>query len=326
MSLRLSDYDYALPEELIAQYPASQRDASRLLVVDRRARSFGHHSFAELPRLIDPEDLLVLNNTEVIPARLRLPDRNAELLLLEQQGPSRWRCWARPGRWFSAGREFKLSGSAGRVLAVEENGDRIVEFERPPDLAVVGEMPLPPYVQRPATVADYERYQTVYATEPGAVAAPTAGLHFTREMLADLPHAFVTLHVGPGTFRPVKAENVTEHQMHQEPFHVGAEAAAAINRARTVLAVGTTSVRVLETLMARHGEIRAGPGGTDLFIYPPYRFCRVDKLLTNFHLPKSTLLMLVAAFAGRDFILEAYREAVRARYRFFSYGDAMLIL
>ena len=187
-------------------------------------------------------------------------------------------------------------------------------------------MPLPPYVQRPVTAADYERYQTVYAAERGAVAAPTAGLHFTREMLASLPHAFVTLHVGPGTFRPVKAETVTEHIMHREPFHVSAEAATAINRARTVLAVGTTSVRVLETLMARYGEVRPGPGDTDLFIYPPYRFRRVDKLLTNFHLPKSTLLMLVAAFAGRDLILEAYREAVRARYRFFSYGDAMLII
>jgi S-adenosylmethionine:tRNA ribosyltransferase-isomerase len=326
MSLRVSDYDYELPEELIAQYPAPQRDASRLLVVDRRTESFGHHAFAELPQLVDPEDLLVLNNTEVIPARLRLPDRNAELLLLEQQGPTRWRCWARPGRRFSPGREFKLPGLGGRVVGVAENGDRIVEFERPPDLAVVGEMPLPPYVQRPATAADYERYQTVYASERGAVAAPTAGLHFTREMLARLPHAFVTLHVGPGTFRPVKAETVTEHEMHSEPFHVSAEAAAAINQARMVLAVGTTSVRVLETLMARHGEIRAGPGATDLFIYPPYRFRRVDKLLTNFHLPKSTLLMLVAAFAGRDFILEAYREAVRARYRFFSYGDAMLII
>jgi len=212
------------------------------------------------------------------------------------------------------------------VLSVEENGDRIVEFDRPPDLAALGEMPLPPYVQRPAAAADCERYQTVYATEPGAVAAPTAGLHFTREMLARLPHAFITLHVGPGTFRPVKVETVTEHKMHREPFHVRAEAAAAINRARTVLAVGTTTVRVLETLMAHHGEIRAGAGGTDLFIYPPYQFRRVDKLLTNFHLPKSTLLMLVAAFAGRDFILEAYREAVLARYRFFSYGDAMLII
>ena len=326
MSLRVSDYDYELPGELIAQYPPPKRDASRLLVVDRRARSLGHHSFTELPRLIDPEDLLVLNNTEVIPARVRLPDRNAELLLLEQQGPARWRCWVRPGRWFSPGREFKLPGLSGRVLAIEENGDRIVEFDRPPDLEVIGEMPLPPYVQRPATAADYERYQTVYAAERGAVAAPTAGLHFTREMLAGLPHAFITLHVGPGTFRPVKAEAITEHQMHREPFHVGAEAAAAINRARKVLAVGTTSVRVVETLMARYGEVRAGPGDTDLFIYPPYRFRRVDKLLTNFHLPKSTLLMLVAAFAGRDFILEAYREAVRARYRFFSYGDAMLII
>ncbi|MBV9490081.1 MAG: S-adenosylmethionine:tRNA ribosyltransferase-isomerase, partial [Verrucomicrobia bacterium] len=230
------------------------------------------------------------------------------------------------GKWFSAGREFILHGLRGRILAVEENGDRIVEFERPPDLATIGQTPLPPYVERAVSATDRDRYQTVYATEEGAVAAPTAGLHFTREMLARLPHAFVTLHVGPGTFRPVKAETITDHVMHREPFFVSSKAAEAINGAQSVLAVGTTSVRVLETLASRYGEVRSGPGETNLFIHPPYRFRRVDKLLTNFHLPQSTLLMLVAAFAGRELILEAYREAVRERYRFFSYGDAMLIL
>ncbi|HEY0789987.1 MAG TPA: tRNA preQ1(34) S-adenosylmethionine ribosyltransferase-isomerase QueA [Chthoniobacterales bacterium] len=324
--MSLADYEYELPENLVAQYPPAERGASRLLVVDRRDGTLHHHAFAEFGRFLTPEDLLVLNNTRVIPARLRLPDRNAEIFLLERQSTHRWRCLVRPGRWFSVGRRFELPGVAGEVIAVLTNGERLIDFDEPVDLAATGEMPLPPYIRRKASLTDRERYQTVYASVDGAVAAPTAGLHFTHEALAGLRHVFVTLHVGPGTFQPVKTEALDAHEMHVEPFHVTPNAAAAINEAASVLAVGTTSVRVLETLMARHAKIQPGRGETSLFIRPPFRFQRVNKLLTNFHLPKSTLLMLVAAFAGRELTMEAYREAVRERYRFFSYGDCMLIL
>jgi S-adenosylmethionine:tRNA ribosyltransferase-isomerase len=326
MSLRLSDYNYELPEDLIAQHPPAQRGTSRLLVVDRHRGTIHHHAFSEFGRFLNPEELLVLNNTRVIPARLRFPDRNAEILLLEQQSRNRWRCLVRPGRWFSVGRRFALTGATGAVIAILPNGDRLIDLDEPVDLAKAGEMPLPPYIQRRASADDRKRYQTVYATVDGAVAAPTAGLHFTRETLAGFRHVFVTLHVGPGTFRPVKTESLDAHEMHVEPFQVTPDAAAAIGAATSVLAVGTTSVRVLETLMARWGKIQPGPGETNLFIHPPFTFRRVNKLLTNFHLPKSTLLMLVAAFAGRELTLAAYQEAVRERYRFFSYGDCMLIL
>jgi S-adenosylmethionine:tRNA ribosyltransferase-isomerase len=220
---------------------------------------------------------------------------------------------------------FSIEGRVGAVIQILDEGDRLIRFDRPIDFDKIGEMPLPPYIKRAPEAIDRERYQTVYAMRPGAIAAPTAGLHFTPDILARLPHEFLTLHVGVGTFKPVKAAVVSEHRLHREEFQLTEAVAGSIQSAEQVLAVGTTTVRTLETLMQRFDEIRPGKGVTDIFIYPPFDFRRVNSLLTNFHLPKSTLLMLVAAFAGREFILEAYREAVRERYRFFSYGDCMMI-
>jgi S-adenosylmethionine:tRNA ribosyltransferase-isomerase len=325
MSLRTADYDYQLPDDLIAHYPTEQRDESRMMLVEREGGRITHLRFRDFAELMHPEELVVLNNTKVIPARVRFPDRNAELLLLEQIGSLTWRCFVRPGKSFPLGRTFSLHGLAGRVVEIGEEGDRLIQFDRLLDLDEIGEIPLPPYITRLPEAIDRERYQTVFASQKGAIAAPTAGLHFTPELLARIRHEFLTLHVGAGTFKPVKAAQISEHHLHQEEFEVTTEAAARIDTAGKVLAVGTTTVRTLETLMQRFGKIHPGPGVTDIFIYPPFRFLRVDSLLTNFHLPKSTLLMLVAAFAGREFILEAYREAVKERYRFFSYGDCMLI-
>jgi S-adenosylmethionine:tRNA ribosyltransferase-isomerase len=318
-----SDYDYLLPEELIARYPASRRDDSKLMLLDRRKQQITHLRFTDFPDLVRPDELLVLNNTKVVPARVRFEGR--EILLIEQLDKTVWRCMVRPGKWFSTGRKFQVRDLHGEVIGVVEEGDRIIRFKEPIDFGRIGELPLPPYIQRDVEESDKDRYQTVYASRPGAIAAPTAGLHFTREILGNLPHAFVTLHVGVGTFKPVKVENVVEHRMHQETFEVDAEATVRINGASQVLAVGTTTVRTLESLMLRHGKIQPGRDRTDIFIYPPFEFRRTDTLLTNFHLPRSTLLMLVAAFAGREFLLEAYREAIKERYRFFSYGDCMLI-
>jgi S-adenosylmethionine:tRNA ribosyltransferase-isomerase len=269
--------------------------------------------------------LVVLNNTKVIPARIRFPDRNAEMLLLEKIDPLTWRCLVRPGKSFSVGRTFSIHGQIGTVLQMGDAGDRVIAFDRAIDLNEIGEIPLPPYIGRVPEAIDRERYQTVFASQMGAIAAPTAGLHFTPELLEKIPHEFLTLHVGVGTFKPVKAADVTQHQLHREEFEVTTAAATRIQAAREILAVGTTTVRTLETLMQRFNKVQPGKGVTDIFIYPSFQFRRVNSLLTNFHLPKSTLLMLVAAFADRRFILEAYREAVKERYRFFSYGDCMLI-
>ena len=274
---------------------------------------------------MDLTSLLVLNNTKVIPARIRFRERKAELLLLEQLDPRTWRCLVRPGHWFRDGKRFSDGPVSGSVLKLEPSGERVIQFDDPIDFSRVGEMPLPPYIHRETEPEDTERYQTVFAAKPGAVAAPTAGLHFTPELLAALPHAFITLRVGIGTFLSVKTEDIREHPMHEEWFEIENEAAGRIATAKRVIAVGTTTVRTLETVMLRKQRIVPGLAATDIFIYPPFEFRRVDSLLTNFHLPKSTLLMLVAAFAGRDFILEAYREAVASKYRFFSYGDCMLI-
>lgn len=325
MSFLTADYDYALPPELIASHPVPVRDQARMMVLDRKKQSVTHRSFRDLPELVGPQDLLVLNNTKVIPARIRFDKRKAELLLLEQLDAKTWRCLVRPGHWFRDGRQFADEPVSGKVLRVEPSGERVIEFDAPIDFSRVGEMPLPPYLHRETEPEDAERYQTVFAAKPGAVAAPTAGLHFTPELLAALPHVFITLRVGIGTFLPVKTEDIRGHHLHQEWFEIENEAAERIATARRVLAVGTTTVRTLETVMLRNQAIVPGLGSTDIFIYPPFEFRRVDSLLTNFHLPKSTLLMLVAAFAGREFILEAYREAVAEKYRFFSYGDCMLI-
>jgi S-adenosylmethionine:tRNA ribosyltransferase-isomerase len=247
------------------------------------------------------------------------------MLLLEEVDTLTWRCLVRPGKSFPVGRTFLIKGHLGTVVQIVDEGDRLIRFDRPFDLDKIGEMPLPPYITRAPETIDSERYQTVFAAHAGAIAAPTAGLHFTPEILARLPHEFLTLHVSAGTFKPVKAAVITEHRLHREVFELTEAAADNIQSADRILAVGTTTVRTLETLMHRFDRIQPGKGTTDIFIYPPFKFRRVNTLLTNFHLPKSTLLMLVAAFAGREFILEAYMEAVKERYRFSSYGDCMII-
>jgi len=322
--VRTDDFDFDLPPELVARHPSERRDDARMLVLDRAGGSWEHRRFRDLPDLLPPDALAVLNDTRVVPARFFSPDGRAEVLRLEAAPEDTWRCLVRPGKWFRRpGDAVTIAGSRATVVEVLPDGSRRLRFDPPLDLRD-GQLALPPYLDRQEEEIDRDRYQTVFASRPGAIAAPTAGLHFTPEILGRVPHTFVTLHVGAGTFLPVKAEQLEDHRMHEEHFAVSEPSAAAIRDAGTVLAVGTTVVRVLEHL-AGAGGIRAGEGATSIFIRPPHRFLRVDALLTNFHLPKSTLLMLVSAFAGRDLVLEAYREAVREKYRFFSYGDCMLL-
>ena len=332
MSLRTKDFDYHLPEELIAARPLADRAASRMLVVHRESGRLEHRMFRDITEYLRPDDLLVLNNTRVIPARVFSDDGSIELLCLDRLGELEWRCLVRPGKRMKPGREVIVGGIRGVVAEVFENGDRLIRWDSPLDLEKHGQLALPHYMGRVEDEADRERYQTVYAKEEGAIAAPTAGLHFTTEMLERISHAFLTLHVGVGTFRPVSAEVVTDHVMHSEKFIVTEETAKRVNAAGRVLAVGTTVTRVLEALGKQNpppgmriAETRHA-GETDIFIHPPHEFRAIDALLTNFHLPQSTLLMLVSALAGRELMLEAYREAVAQRYRFFSYGDCMLIL
>jgi S-adenosylmethionine:tRNA ribosyltransferase-isomerase len=297
-----------------------------MMVLHRAAERIEHRQFCDLKTFLTPGDLLVLNDTRVLAARKFSDDGGVEFLFLERITPSRWKCLVKPGRKMKPGRTTKIDGVTARVEEVTAEGARIIALEQDVDLYAGGSMPLPPYIGRLSDADDESRYQTVFAHTPGAVAAPTAGLHFTPEMLQTIPHAFVTLHVGPGTFRPVITENVEQHQMHAEPFAIRADAADKINHAERVVAVGTTTVRVLESARKSAGKLVAQEGSTDIFVYPPFQFQVVDALLTNFHLPRSTLLMLVSAFAGREFILRAYAEAIRERYRFYSYGDCMLIL
>jgi S-adenosylmethionine:tRNA ribosyltransferase-isomerase len=342
--VKTSDFDYELPRELIAQHPAERRDASRLLVLHREGGAVEHRRFTDVLSFLKAGDLLVLNESRVIPARLlgrkRGTGGRAEVFLLRRLSPGRWEALVRPGARVRPGAVVEFGeGLSAHVVRDLPAGAREVELqaETDPDALVerVGTVPLPPYIEREPGEVDRERYQTVYAAVPGAVAAPTAGLHFTEELLgraaeAGVGAARVVLHVGLGTFRPVTAEEPGEHEMEEERYAVSAEAAAAINAARAaggrVVAVGTTSVRVLETVADAEGRVAPGEGATRLFIREPHRFRCTDALITNFHLPKSTLLMLVSAFAGREAVLAAYREAVRERYRFYSYGDAMLIV
>jgi S-adenosylmethionine:tRNA ribosyltransferase-isomerase len=351
MSTSLSDYDYHLPDELIASRPLQQRDQSRMMVLHRDTQTIEHRQFRELTAFVEPGDLFVLNDTRVLAARKFSDDGAIEFLFLEKLGTSRWKCWVKPGRKMRVGATTKIDNMVARVEEITEDGERILCLERDIDVYSAGSMPLPPYIRRLSDTEDEARYQTVFARESGAIAAPTAGLHFTPEILGAIPHTFITLHVGPGTFKPVHAENITEHVMHEERFAISEEAADKINKAQRVIAVGTTSVRVLESVAPsdrllkavdnqseletcsvkpskfhQRREIIAQSGATNIFIYPPFQFRAVDGLLTNFHLPRSTLLMLVSAFAGRGFILDAYAEAIRERYRFYSYGDCMLIL
>lgn len=321
-----SDFDYSLPDELIASRPLADRAASRMMVLRRDTGTIEHRHFAALPSLLQPGDLAVLNNTRVVPARFLTEDGKREILRLQTLSPLRWRCLVKPGKRFRDGHQARLGDATGTVLEIFDNGDRLIEWDRPVDEARFGHLALPHYMGRDDEPADRERYQTVYAEKEGSIAAPTAGLHFTPEILARVPHTFITLHVGAGTFQPVRAERVEDHVMHHESYEVPAAAAAVMQNAQRLLAVGTTSMRTLETVARDHGHIIAASGATDLFIKPGFEFKAVGALLTNFHLPKSTLLMLVSAFAGREFILHAYHEAVRERYRFYSYGDCMLIL
>ena len=338
-----SDFYFELPEELIAQDPLEERTSSRLLVLDRRSGAVSHHVFREIADFLRPGDCLVLNNTKVIPARL-LGERegtgaHVELLLLKRKSGDVWETLARPGKKCRPG--TKLSFGDGllkaEILETVEEGNRLVRFTYEGIFEEVldrlGEMPLPPYITR--KLQDKNRYQTVYAKHEGSAAAPTAGLHFTEALLGQLEAkgvklAYVTLHVGLGTFRPVKVENIQEHHMHSEFYVVEEEQAQIINETKAsgkrVIAVGTTSCRTLESATGEDGILSAGSGWTDIFIYPGYTFRMTDCLITNFHLPESTLLMLVSALAGRDQILAAYEEAVREGYRFFSFGDAMLII
>lgn len=330
MGMRTSDFHYDLPEELIASRPLAERAASRMMVLHRDSGRVEHRMFRELPELLRPDDLLVLNDTKVIPARVFSDDGRIELLCLDRWSPLEWRCLVRPGRKMRVGGELRVGGTVGRVVEVFDNGDRLVRWEAEVDLDRHGHLALPHYMGREDELADRERYQTVYAREEGAIAAPTAGLHFTPELLAGLPHDFLTLHVGVGTFRPVQAETPEEHVMHSERYRLGKETAKRVNEAGRVVAVGTTVTRVLEHLGKQGGGKRLleedQQGETDIFIYPPHEFRVIGGLLTNFHLPESTLIMLVSAFAGREAVLAAYREAVRERYRFYSYGDCMLLL
>jgi S-adenosylmethionine:tRNA ribosyltransferase-isomerase len=326
MSERLADYNYDLPPALVAQRPLPRRQDARMMVLDRAAETISHRRFLDLKDFVRPGDLLVLNDTRVLAARRYSDDGVVEFLFLEQLDAHTWKCLIKPGRKLRVGAPLVLDGVSGYVKEICRDGERLVRFERELDPYRGGEIPLPPYLNRAVEAEDAARYQTVFANVPGAVAAPTAGLHFTPEILAELPHTFITLHVGTGTFRPVQSETIAKHRMHAERFTIRPEAASAINAAERILAIGTTSVRVLESAVMQDERIVPQNGATDIFIYPPYRFRAVDMLLTNFHLPRSTLLILLAAFAGREFILRAYAEAVRENYRFYSYGDCMLVL
>jgi S-adenosylmethionine:tRNA ribosyltransferase-isomerase len=339
--VKTADFDYDLPAELIAQQPLEDRAASRMMVVDRASGEIHHDHFRNLGRFLLPGDLLVLNDTKVLPARIWSKQPVVELLLVENLGGNRWAVLVKPGR--RAKHDSVLEFEEGLCATVEGDADfggRILHFTGDVESYAekFGAAPLPPYIRRPQPqVSDLSRYQTVYAQRRGAIAAPTAGLHFTSEILSELNqqgvrHAFITLHVGIGTFQPVKAENVDDHKMHAEKFFIPAETRETIRRANRVVAVGTTVVRALESdcrsaiVAGRAPKSAATMETTNLFIRPPFKFQAVDVLLTNFHLPRSTLLMLVSAFAGRELIMRAYAEAVRERYRFFSYGDCMLIL
>jgi S-adenosylmethionine:tRNA ribosyltransferase-isomerase len=326
MSARLSDYDYDLPRELIAQRPPQRRDDCRMMVLHRDTQTIEQHQFRDLKTFLQPGDLLVLNDTQVLPARRFSDDGAIEFLFLGRLGPRRWKCLVNPGRKIRVGATARIDNATLRVEKITPDGERIVVLNDDVDLYSGGSMPLPPYIRRDSDTEDAARYQTVFAHTPGALAAPTAGLHFTPEILSEIRHTFVTLHVGTGTFLPVRSENIAEHRMHAESFSISSSAVAKINGASRIVAVGTTVVRVLESARREDGKLIAQEGSTDIFIYPPYRFQNVDALLTNFHLPRSTLLMLVSAFAGRELLLRAYQEAIRENYRFYSYGDCMLIL
>ena len=340
--MKTSDFNYQLPEELIAQTPLERRDGSRLMTLDRNTGAWEHHHFYELPDFLNPGDCLILNDTRVIPARIYGVKEETgavvEFLLLTQKENNVWECLCKPGKRAKVGTRFNFGEGKlyGTVIEIQEDGNRLVQFDCQGNIYAVldqiGQMPLPPYIKE--KLQDKERYQTVYSRELGSAAAPTAGLHFTPQMLEDIQAmgvniGYVTLHVGLGTFRPVKVEDVTKHKMHTEHYHMPAETAELINRTKAnggrVIAVGTTSCRTIESVATKNGCICEDDDNTSIFIYPGYEFKCMDALITNFHLPESTLIMLVSAFAGFDHIMHAYNTAVAEKYRFFSFGDAMFI-
>lgn len=341
MQYKKSDFYYDLPEELIAQTPIEPRDCSRLLVYDRKSDKIEHRIFKDVLSYLNEGDVLVINDTKVLPARLfaQTPNGGAvEVLLLKRLDIDEWEVLVKPGRKATVGKTLKIGDELSlTVKGITDSGERIVKFEYDgvfeEILQRIGTMPLPPYIKE--KLKDKDRYQTVYARKEGSAAAPTAGLHFTPQLLKAIEDkgvkiARILLHVGLGTFRPVKEDVITDHKMHSEYYEIGEEAVKVINAAkregRRVIAVGTTSVRTLETVADENGFVKAESGNTQIFIYPPYSFKCVDALITNFHLPESTLIMLVSALAGREKTLELYRLAVEERYRFFSFGDAMLVL
>ncbi|MBU0705847.1 tRNA preQ1(34) S-adenosylmethionine ribosyltransferase-isomerase QueA [Patescibacteria group bacterium] len=336
--MHLADFDYHLPKELIAQKPLAKRDQSKLMVLDRKTGSISHHQFFELPDLLESDSVMVFNESRVIPARFRFKLGNgmAEILLIKHVAGKTWECMVRPGPKFTPGTGIDLDNDLSlTVKNVTSHGLRTIEFEcRDFDsyIKTHGRTPLPPYIKEP--IDDPEQYQTVYAKTEGSVAAPTAGFHFTDSLFANLKEKgiqteFITLHVSLGTFQPVKTEKIEEHKMHSEWFELSENIAKRLNKAkkdgRKIIAVGTTTVRVLETCTDKNGELCPHAGETDIFIFPGYKWKFVDELITNFHVPKSTLLMLVSSFAGREFILKTYEEARKKNYRFFSFGDSMYI-
>lgn len=344
--MHINDFDYYLPEEQIAQHPADKRDQSRLLVVDRNTDKLEHRHFYDILEYLNPGDCLIMNNSKVIPARLfgvkEITGAKVEFLLIKRIKDDIWEAMVRPGKKLHVGDRVSFAEDgelSAKIIEHGEGGTRIVSFEYEGDfhelLDRIGKIPLPPYIERDSDEEDKERYQTVYCKEEGSVAAPTAGLHFTEELMEKVRQkgvkiAYVTLHVGIGTFRPVKCETIEEHKMHFEEYEIDEENAAIINETKIaggrIISVGTTSTRTVESAATADGTVIAGRGNTDIFIYPGYQFKVIDSLITNFHLPKSTLLMLVSALYNRENILAVYKEAVEQKYRFFSYGDAMLIL
>jgi len=341
MTLRTSDFDYYLPPELIAQTPLEPRDASRLLVVNRETGIMQHRRFRDILEYLHPGDVMVFNDSRVLPARIKgrkaSTGGEVEILLLRNLGGSQWEALVKPAKRLKPGTALELgdSKSVARIVGEGDAGIRVIQFENADDLQHIGALALPPYIHTP--LADPERYQTVYSQATGSVAAPTAGLHFTPDLISQVQAKgieclFVTLHVGLDTFRPVQEENPTQHVIHKEYGFLSSETAASLTRAKTtgkrIIAVGTTSVRMLEFIaqQGRKTEVKPFQGWVDLFILPGHRFQMVDALITNFHLPKSTLLMLVTAFAGKELIDRVYTEAIRERYRFYSFGDATLIL
>ena len=341
--MKRSDFYFHLPDELIAQHPIERRDASRLLLLDKKTGETSHHHFYDLPGFLRPGDCLIMNDSRVLPARIfgrKLGGESVnEFLLLTQHGEKLWEAITRPGKRARPGTVFEFGDGkmTGEVVEVKENGNRVVRFNCDGSffavLDEIGQMPLPPYIKE--RLEDSERYQTVYSKELGSAAAPTAGLHFTNELIEQIKAqgvnvGFVTLHVGLGTFRPVKADEITDHVMHSEHYYLPQATADLINETKArggrVISVGTTSCRTLETCGKQGGlPLKESEGWTDIFIYPGYKFSVIDALITNFHLPESTLIMLVSALAGRENVLAAYEEAVREQYRFFSFGDAMFI-